>query len=93
MTPHSLILTVVGAGMLWFGWLGFNGGSAVGANGGAGMAMLVIHLSAVAGSLAWITIEWIRFRKPSVLRIVTGMVAGLGTITPASGYVGLLVAC
>lgn len=88
MTPHSLTLTVVGAGMLWFGWFGFNGGSALGANGAAGMAMLVTHLSAAAGSLAWMAIEWIRFRKPSVLGIVTGMVAGLGTITPASGYVG-----
>lgn len=88
MTPHSLTLTVVGAGMLWFGWFGFNGGSALGANGGAGMAMLVTHLSAAAGSLAWMTIEWVRFRKPSVLGIVTGMVAGLGTITPASGFVG-----
>ena len=88
MTPHSLTLTVVGAGMLWFGWFGFNGGSAVGANGSAGMAMLVTHLSAAAGSLAWMTIEWVRFRKPSVLGIVTGMVAGLGTITPASGFVG-----
>lgn len=90
MTPHSLTLTVVGAGMLWFGWFGFNGGSAGGANGAAGMAMLVTHLSAAAGSLAWMTIEWIRFRKPSVLGIVTGMVAGLGTITPASGSVGPL---
>lgn len=90
MTPHSLTLTVVGAGMLWFGWFGFNGGSAVGANGGAGMAMLVTHLSAAAGSLAWMAIEWIRFGKPSVLGIVTGMVAGLGTITPASGFVGPL---
>jgi Amt family ammonium transporter len=88
MTPHSLTLTVVGAGMLWFGWFGFNGGSALGANGSAGMAMLVTHLSAAAGSLAWMTIEWMRFRKPSVLGIVTGMVAGLGTITPASGFVG-----
>lgn len=88
MTPHSLTLTVVGAGMLWFGWFGFNGGSALAANGTAGMAMLVTHLSAAAGSLAWMTIEWIRYRKPSVLGIVTGMVAGLGTITPASGYVG-----
>ena len=90
MTPHSLTLTVVGAGMLWFGWFGFNGGSAVAANGGAGMAMLVTHLSAAAGSLAWMTIEWVRFGKPSVLGIVTGMVAGLGTITPASGFVGPL---
>jgi len=90
MSPHSLTLTVVGAGMLWFGWFGFNGGSAGGANSSAGMAMLVTHLSAAAGSLAWMTIEWIRFRKPSVLGIVTGMVAGLGTITPASGSVGPL---
>lgn len=88
MTPHSLTLTVVGAGMLWFGWFGFNGGSALGANGGAGMAMLVTHLSAAAGCIAWMAIEWIRFRKPSVLGIVTGMVAGLGSITPASGFVG-----
>lgn len=88
MTPHSMAFTVAGAGMLWFGWFGFNGGSAVAANGGAGMAMLVTHLSAAAGSLAWMIIEWIRFRKPSVLGIVTGMVAGLGTITPASGFVG-----
>jgi Amt family ammonium transporter len=88
MTPHSLTLTVVGAGMLWFGWFGFNGGSALEANGTAGMAMLVTHLSAAAGSLAWMTIEWMRFRKPSMLGIVTGMVAGLGTITPASGFVG-----
>lgn len=88
MPPHNLTLTVAGAGMLWFGWFGFNAGSAVAADGGAGMAMLVTHLSAAAGSLAWMTIEWIRYGKPSVLGIVTGMVAGLGTITPASGYVG-----
>jgi Amt family ammonium transporter len=88
ITPHSLTLTVVGAGMLWFGWFGFNGGSSLGANGSAGMAMLAPHLSAAAGSRAWMAIEWFRFRKPSVLGIVTGMVAGLGTITPASGFVG-----
>ena len=74
--------------MLWFGWFGFNGGSQLSADGGAGMAMLVTHLSAAAGSLAWMTIEWIKHKKPSVLGIVTGMVAGLGTITPASGFVG-----
>ena len=90
MTPHNLAITVAGAGMLWFGWFGFNGGSAGGSNTSAGMAMLVTHLSAAAGSLAWMTIEWIRYRKPSVLGIVTGMVAGLGTITPASGSVGPL---
>ena len=74
--------------MLWVGWFGFNGGSAVAANGDAAMAMLVTHVSAAAGSLAWMTIEWVKYGKPSVLGIVTGMVAGLGTITPASGYVG-----
>ena len=88
MPPHNLGLTVTGAGLLWFGWFGFNGGSQLAADGGAGMAILVTHLSAAAGSVAWMTIEWVRFGKPSVLGIVTGMVAGLGTITPASGYVG-----
>lgn len=88
MLPHNLMITVAGAGMLWFGWFGFNGGSQLAADGGAGMAMLVTHLSAAAGSVAWMTIEWIKYKKPSVLGIVTGMVAGLGTITPASGYVG-----
>ena len=88
MPPHSLPLTVAGAGMLWVGWFGFNGGSALAANGDAGMAILVTHISAAAGSLAWMTIEWIKYGKPSVLGIVTGMVAGLGTITPASGFVG-----
>ena len=88
MPPHNLGFTVAGAGLLWFGWYGFNGGSQLAADGGAGMAILVTHLSASAGSLAWITIEWIRYGKPSVLGIVTGMVAGLGSITPASGFVG-----
>ncbi len=88
MMPHNLTMTVTGAGMLWVGWFGFNAGSALAANGDAGMAMLVTHISAAAGSLAWMTLEWIRFGKPSVLGIVTGMVAGLGTITPASGFVG-----
>ena len=88
MPPHNLTFTVAGAGMLWFGWFGFNGGSQLAADGGAGMAILATHLSAAAGSLAWMTIEWLRFGKPSVLGVVTGMVAGLGTITPASGFVG-----
>ena len=88
MPPHNLSLSVMGAGMLWVGWFGFNAGSALAANGDAGMAMLVTHLGAAAGSLAWMAMEWIRFGKPSVLGIVTGMVAGLGTITPASGFVG-----
>lgn len=88
MPPHNMTMTVTGAGMLWVGWFGFNAGSALAANGNAAMAMLVTHIAAAAGALAWMTIEWMRFRKPSVLGIVTGMVAGLGTITPASGYVG-----
>ena len=74
--------------MLWVGWFGFNAGSALAANGDAGMAMLVTHIGAAGGSLAWMVMEWFRFGKPSVLGIVTGMVAGLGTITPASGFVG-----
>ncbi|WP_019605102.1 ammonium transporter [Teredinibacter turnerae] len=88
MPPHNMTMTVTGAGMLWVGWFGFNAGSALAANGDAAMAMMVTHISAAAGSLAWMTMEWSKFGKPSVLGIVTGMVAGLGTITPASGYVG-----
>jgi Amt family ammonium transporter len=88
MPPHSMPLTVLGAGMLWVGWFGFNGGSALAANGSAGMAVLATHLGAASGALAWTFIEWRRYGKPSVLGIVTGMVAGLGTITPASGFVG-----
>ena len=90
MPPHNLTMTVTGASMLWVGWFGFNAGSAVAANGDAGMAMLVTHISAAAGSLSWMVIEWIKHGKPSVLGIVTGMVAGLGTITPASGVAGPL---
>jgi Amt family ammonium transporter len=88
MPPHNLTMTVTGAGMLWVGWFGFNAGSALAANGDAAMAMTVTHISAAAGSLAWMSMEWVKFGKPSVLGIVTGMVAGLGTITPASGFVG-----
>jgi Amt family ammonium transporter len=90
MTPHSLPLTVAGAGMLWVGWFGFNAGSALAANGSAGMAMLTTHMGASAGALAWMFIEWKKYGKPSMLGVVTGMVAGLGTITPASGFVGPL---
>ena len=88
MPPHNMTLTVMGAGMLWVGWFGFNGGSALAANGDAGMAMLVTHISAATGAFTWMVMERIRFGKASALGIVTGMVAGLGTITPASGYVG-----
>ncbi|NKB38144.1 MAG: ammonium transporter [Gammaproteobacteria bacterium] len=88
MPPHNMTVTVTGAAMLWVGWFGFNAGSALAADGNAGMAMLATHISAAAGSLAWMACEWIKHGKPSVLGIVTGMVAGLGTITPASGFVG-----
>ena len=88
MPPHNLAMTVTGAGMLWVGWFGFNAGSALAADSSAAMAMLVTHLSAACGALAWMTMEWVRHGKPSVLGMVTGMVAGLGTITAASGSVG-----
>ncbi|MGR9087273.1 MAG: ammonium transporter [Gammaproteobacteria bacterium] len=88
MPPHNMTMVITGAGMLWVGWFGFNAGSALTADGRAGMALLVTHIGAAAGSLTWMVIEWLRFGKPSVLGIVTGMVAGLGTITPASGYIG-----
>ena len=86
--PHNMTLTVAGAAMLWVGWFGFNGGSALAANGDAAMALTVTHISAAAGAFTWLMIEWIRYGKPSALGAVTGMVAGLGTITPASGFVG-----
>jgi len=88
MAPHSLPLAVAGAGMLWVGWFGFNAGSALAANGSAGSAMLATHMGASAGALAWMIAEWTRYGKPSMLGVATGMVAGLGTITPASGFVG-----
>ena len=87
-TPHNMTMAVTGAGMLWVGWFGFNGGSALAANGDASMAMLVTHISASTGAITWMVYEWIKFGKPTALGTVTGMVAGLGTITPASGYVG-----
>ena len=88
MPPHNMTMTITGAAMLWVGWFGFNGGSALAANGDAAMAMLVTHISAAAGALTWMTMEWQKYGKPSALGLVTGMVAGLATITPASGYVG-----
>jgi Amt family ammonium transporter len=90
MAPHNMTMAVTGACMLWVGWFGFNAGSALAADGAAGMAMLVTHIAAATASLAWVVCEWLRYGKPSVLGIVTGMVAGLGTITPASGFVGPL---
>ena len=86
--PHNMTLTIAGAAMLWVGWFGFNGGSALAANGDAAMALTVTHISAAAGAFTWLLIEWMRYGKPSALGAVTGMVAGLGTITPASGFVG-----
>ena len=88
MPPHNMTMVVAGACMLWVGWFGFNAGSALAADGSAAMAMLVTHIAAATASLTWMVCEWVRFGKPSVLGIVTGMVAGLGTITPASGFVG-----
>ena len=86
--PHNPGLTMMGACMLWLGWFGFNGGSALAANQDAGMAILVTHISASVASLVWMFIEWIKFGKPSLVGIVTGSIAGLASITPASGFVG-----
>jgi len=86
--PHNMTMTITGAAMLWVGWFGFNGGSALSAGGDAAMAILATHISAAAGAMTWMFYEWIKFGKPTALGSVTGMVAGLGTITPASGFVG-----
>ncbi len=88
--PHSPVLTMMGAAMLWVGWFGFNAGSALTSDGAAGMAMTVTHISAATASLVWMGLEWLRYGKPSLIGIVTGMVAGLATVTPASGFVGPL---
>ncbi len=86
--PHSPGMTMTGAAMLWVGWFGFNAGSALAAGGSAGMAMTVTHISAAVGALSWAVVEWVRYGKPSLIGTVTGMVAGLASITPASGFVG-----
>ena len=86
--PHNPGISMMGAAMLWVGWFGFNAGSALAADTSAGMAMLVTHISAATASLVWVVIEWRKFGKPSLVGIITGMVAGLATITPASGFVG-----
>jgi len=86
--PHSPVLTMIGASMLWVGWFGFNGGSALAADQTASMAILVTHIAASIGAFSWILIEWFRFGKPSLVGMATGMVAGLATITPAAGTVG-----
>jgi Amt family ammonium transporter len=87
LSPHDLTLAVVGTGLLWVGWFGFNGGSALGANSRAAMAIVSTHLAACAGATTWMALEWYLRRKPSVLGMISGAVAGLGTITPASGFV------
>jgi len=86
--PHSPGMVMIGASMLWVGWFGFNGGSALAASGGAGMAIAVTHISAATASLTWMIIEWKQHGKPSLVGFVTGTIAGLATITPASGFVG-----
>ena len=96
--PHAPWMVMVGASLLWVGWFGFNAGSALSSGGDAGMAMLVTHLSAATATVVWMAIEWIKFGKPSLVGAVTGTIAGLATITPASGFVGpgaavLLGAC
>ena len=88
MPPHNRTMVMIGASMLWVGWFGFNAGSAVAADGNAGMAMLVTHISAALGALTWMAIEWLKSGKATIVGIATGMVAGLATITPASGTVG-----
>jgi ammonium transporter, Amt family len=96
--PHAPWMVMVGASLLWVGWFGFNAGSALSAGGDAGMALLATHLSAATATMVWMAIEWIKFGKPSLVGAVTGTIAGLAAITPASGYVGpeaavLLGAC
>ena len=87
ISPHNLTMATAGAAMLWVGWFGFNGGSALSAGSDAAMAILVTHLSASAGIISWSVVEYIKYGKPTILGMITGMVAGLGTITPASGFV------
>ena len=87
MAPHNLVLSVIGASMLWVGWFGFNAGSALGANGAAGMAMAVTQICTAAAAITWMLIEWVSRGKPSVLGIVSGAVSGLVAITPAAGFV------
>ncbi len=88
MAPHNLVLSLIGASLLWVGWFGFNAGSELAADGVAGMAMAVTQIATAAAALAWMFVEWIGHGKPSILGIISGAVAGLVAITPASGYVG-----
>jgi len=91
--PHNPGLTIIGAGLLWVGWYGFNGGSALTADAAAGNAILATHMSASVAGLVWMAIEWMRFGRPSVVGTVTGVVAGLATVTPASGFISPLGGC
>jgi Amt family ammonium transporter len=86
--PHSPVIAMIGASMLWVGWFGFNGGSALAANGNAGMAILVTHISAATATLVWMAIDWFRNGKPGIVGMITGTIAGLATVTPASGFIG-----
>jgi len=88
--PHSPVIAMIGAAMLWIGWFGFNAGSALAANQNAAMAMLVTHISAAAATITWMLIDWYKNGKPGLVGMITGMVAGLATVTPASGYIGPL---
>jgi len=88
MPPHNLPVCVAGTGMLWVGWFGFNAGSGLGADGNAAMTLIVTHISAATGALMWMAAEWLTVKKPSMLGIATGSIAGLAAITPASGAVG-----
>jgi len=92
MPPHNLPLTALGTGLLWFGWFGFNGGSALGANGVAGVAFVATHTAAAAGGLSWMVAEWVHRGKPTTLGLLSGMIAGLATITPGAGFLGPLSA-
>ncbi len=92
MRPHNLPMTLIGTGLLWFGWFGFNAGSAIAANGLAGSAFVATHIAAAAAGLTWVVIEWIAYKKPTALGLATGAVAGLVAITPASGFVSPLAA-
>ncbi len=88
LPPHNLTLTATGAGILWVGWHGFSAGSALMANGAAGLAMLTTHIAATAGALVWMTVEWIRYGRPTLLGIATGLIAGLGIVSPVAGFIG-----
>ena len=86
--PHSPVLAMIGACMLWVGWFGFNAGSALAANGNAGMAMLITHISAATATITWMFVDWMKNGKPGLVGMITGMIAGLATVTPASGFIG-----